>query len=108
MPKVIIQIAYSAANLDERSHILKDRGHEVISILGNSDALRRREEFNHAEVVLIGHAADVAIRRKIAQWVKQSFPAVHVIAIVEGAEIPEADRMVSPDDREGLIAAVEW
>jgi hypothetical protein len=107
MPKVIIQIAYDAANLDERSHMLKHRGHEVISILGNSDALRRRDEFKDADLVLIGHAADVAVRRKIAQWLKQSFPAIQLIAIAENAEIPEADYTVSPDDPAGLIAAAE-
>lgn len=107
MPKVIIQIAYDAANLEERNHMLKDRGHEVISMLGNSDALRRRQEFKDAQLVVIGHAADVGIRRKIAQWIKQTFPEMHLIAIADNAEIPEADHTVAPNDGEGLIAAVE-
>jgi hypothetical protein len=69
--------------------------------------LRRRDEFKHADLVVIGHAADVAIRRKIAQWVRQTVPEVHLIAIADSEEIPEADRTVRPNDGDGLIAAVE-
>jgi short-subunit dehydrogenase involved in D-alanine esterification of teichoic acids len=103
--KIIIQIAYNAAALEERAQMLIDRGHEVISILGNSDALRRRDQFEHADVVVLGHAADVQIRRKMAQWVKQSFPALRLVAIGEG--IQEADVTVSPDGREDLVREIE-
>ena len=103
--KIIIQIAYNAAALEERAHMLIDRGHEVISILGNSDALRRRDQFEHADVVVLGHAADVQVRRKMAQWVKQSFPQLRLVAIGEG--IPEADEAVATDQQEELVMAVE-
>jgi hypothetical protein len=103
--KIIIQIAYNATALEERARMLIDRGHEVISILGNSDALRRRDQFEHADVVVLGHAADVQIRRKMAQWVKQSFPQLRLVAIGEG--IPEADVTVAPQQTDELVKAVE-
>jgi hypothetical protein len=105
--KIIIQIAYNSTALEERARMLIDRGHEVISILGNSDALRRRDQFEHAEVVVLGHAADLQIRRKMAQWVKQTFPTLRLIAIAEGTEIPEADSTVAPGEREELVKAIE-
>ena len=73
--KLIIQIAYNPSNLEERAHSIKEQGHEVISILGNSDALRQRDQFAHADAVVLGHAADVNVRRKIAQWVRPTTPS---------------------------------
>lgn len=105
MAKLILQVAYTTSNLEEREHLFKERGHEVISILGNSDALRRRDQFEHADVVVLGHAEDTNVRRKMCQWVKLNFPNVRTVAIGDG--VLEADVSVEPDDRNALLKAIE-
>jgi hypothetical protein len=106
LPKIIIQIAYSATNLDERAHTLKDQGHEVISMLGNSDALRQRDQFEHADVVVLGHAADLTVRKKMVLWLKQNYPGLRIVALHNDDQISEADVNVRTGSDRELLAAV--
>lgn len=102
MAKVIILVAYTTAHLEEHAHQLQENGHEVIPMLGNSDVLRHRDQFAHAEVVVVGESEDANVRQKFATWLKQNFPNVRLVAI--GAEVAGADAVV---ESEGLVRAVE-
>ena len=55
--KRIFQIAYDELLLISRAQILKDRGYEVTSVLGNADAHRVLAKGEKYRIFLIGHAA---------------------------------------------------
>ena len=99
MSKLIIVVAYSTASLEAHSHLLTEHGHEVIPMLGNSDALRHRSQFEHAAMVVLGESEDEGTRQKFAQWMKQNFPALKLIALgigVVGADvIAHADTLIA-------------
>ena len=95
MSKLIILVAYTTASLEEHSHQLKEQGHEVVPILGNSDALRHRSQFEHADVVVLGESEDAATRLKFAQLMKQNFPQLKLVAI---GEVAGADAVAEAAD----------
>jgi hypothetical protein len=105
MAKVIIQVAYVTSNLEARQQLLKEHGYEVVSMLGNSDALRHRDQFEHADAVVLGDEADVQVRKKLAAWLKLNFPKLRLVAI--GSDISEADAAVGPEDGQGMHRAIE-
>jgi len=74
MSKLIILVAYTATDLEQHAQALKQRGHEVVPMLGNADALRHRSQFEHADAVVVGESDDPAVREKFAQWLTQNFP----------------------------------
>jgi len=91
--KRIFQIAYDELLLISRAQILKDRGYEVTSVLGNEDAHRVLAKGEKYRTFLIGHAAPQAERQAMVMWIKTQFPDAKVLALnapTYGA-LPEAD-----------------
>ena len=106
--KHIFQIAYDELLLISRAQILKDRGYDVTSVLGNADAQRilaKREKYH---IFLIGHAAPHSERQAMAGWIKCQFPGAKVLALnapTYGA-LPEADFNFVLNGPEEWLAAI--
>jgi Icc-related predicted phosphoesterase len=97
MPKdgtAIFQIAYTEMLLITRAELLKARGYEVVSVLGNDDAKRvlsnRQTDYR---VFIVGHAASVEDRKEIVTWIKTNFVSAKVIAL----NPPRQDNLAGAD-----------
>jgi hypothetical protein len=77
----IFQIAYDSALLIGRSELLRSRGYEVSSALGNEDAKRILDQARGYRLFIVGHAAPTETRQEMVQWVKKNFPQAKVLAL---------------------------
>jgi hypothetical protein len=75
--------------------LLEAHGYSVRSVLGNEEAFALAAECKESfDLVLIGHDAEILVRREAARFVKQNFPGVRVIALRSDyyvGEVEEAD-----------------
>jgi len=53
----VFQIAYDPVLLVNRAELLKDRGYQVDSALGNDDAMRLLDQCQRDRLFIVGHAA---------------------------------------------------
>jgi hypothetical protein len=91
--KRIFQIAYDELLLISRAQILKERGYDVTSALGNADAQRVLAKGEKYRIFLIGRDAPQDERQAMVRWIKTHFPGAKVLALnapTYGA-LPEAD-----------------
>lgn len=77
----VFQIAYDEALLITREQLLKRRGYEVTSALGNDDAKRLLNNGREYAVFIIGHAGQWHCREEVAKWLKTNFPDAKIIAL---------------------------
>ena len=106
--KHIFQIAYDEVLLISRAQMLKERGYDVTSVLGNADAQRVLANREKYHIFLIGHAAPQAERQAMVGWIKSQFPGAKVLALnapTYGA-LPEADFNFALNDAEEWLATV--
>jgi hypothetical protein len=89
----IFQIAYDEILLITRAELLKKRGYEVSSVLGNEDARRVLSKGGDYRVFLVGHAAPQQERQEMARWIRNNFPQAKILALnyPEIGRLPEAD-----------------
>ena len=79
--KRIFQIAYDELLLISRAQILKDRGYDVTSVLGNADAHRVLAKGEKYCIFLIGHAAPQAERQAMVMWIRTRFRDAKILAL---------------------------
>jgi len=89
----VFQIAYDETLLITRAELLKNRGYEVSSVLGNDGAkhiLDRRERYR---LFIVGHAAARETREEMVRWLKVNFPDTKILALnpPHHAKLAEAD-----------------
>ncbi|HYM00427.1 MAG TPA: response regulator [Blastocatellia bacterium] len=78
----VCQIAYDESLLFARAELLKNRGYEVKSILGNEEAKRLLgKDQDDYRVFIVGHAASIAMRQEMIQWLRANFPAAKILAL---------------------------
>lgn len=78
----IFQIAYTEPLLVERAKLLRRRGYEVGSALGNESAQMELKASTKAyDLFIVGHAAPPDVRAKMVQWLKEHYPAVKILAL---------------------------
>ena len=78
----ILQIVYDESLLITREQLLKSRGYEVVSVLGNEDAKRLLAiPGQFYRLFIVGHAAPQQAREEIACWLKERFPKTQVLAL---------------------------
>ncbi len=88
----VFQIAYDEKLLIARTQLLKNRGYEIDSVLGNDEAQRvldNRESYR----LFIVHAAPRETREEMVRWLKTNFPHTGVLALnpPQQAKLAEAD-----------------
>jgi len=107
----ILQIAYSPIVLATRQMLLEAHGYAVISVLGNKEAFALAAEGNtRFDIVLIGHGAEIEVRRQAARLFKEKFPGVRVVALRSHyfvGEVEEADYNSDVDTPKDWLCAVE-
>lgn len=92
--RTIFQIAYTEMLLITRAELLKGRGYEVVSVLGNDSAKRvLSKPQTEYRIFIVGHAAPVEDRKEIVTWIKTKFPVAKVIAL----NPPEQDNLAGAD-----------
>jgi hypothetical protein len=90
----ILQIAYDESLLITREQLLRSRGYEVVSVMGNEDAKRLLAiPGQYYRLFIVGHAAPQQAREEIAHWLKERFPKIQVLAL----NGPYQDKVVAAD-----------
>ena len=69
----VFQIAYDEMLLITRTQVLKNRGYEVTSVLGNDAAKRALDTRHSHRLFIVGHAAPRETREEMVQWLKRTF-----------------------------------
>jgi len=100
----VFQIAYDEILLITRAELLRNRGYDVSSALGNHDARRVLAKGGKYRVFLIGHAAPQVERQEMAQWLKSNFPEAKILAL----NAPEIGRLPEADFNFVLNGPEEW
>ena len=106
--KRVFQIAYEELRLIARAEILRQRGYEVVSVLGNEDALRVLTKGGQYRIFLIGHKAPKKERQEIVRWIKANFPGAKILALnpPKNGGLPEADFNFVINGPEEWLAAI--
>lgn len=106
----IFQIAYDGALLISRSELLKARGYEVVSVLGNENAKRLLEGSESYALFIVGHNAAKDTREEMVRWLKARFPESKIVALnAPDASLAEADynfRLNGPEEWLAVVAGV--
>jgi len=67
--------------LTTRAELLKNRGYEVSSALGNNDAQRVLANGETYGFFIVGHAAAKETREEMVRWLKTNFPDTKILAL---------------------------
>lgn len=78
---VIFQIAYDPQLMDTRAGLLKASGFTVVSALGNEAAKAMLETPRDYALFMIGHNASPKARKEMADWLKEKYPEVKILAL---------------------------
>ena len=79
--KPIFQIAYDETLMESRAGLLKARGFEVVSVLGNEAATTALANHGDYLLFIIAHAAKPSERTEMAEWLKRKHPKIPILAL---------------------------
>ncbi len=79
--KDVFQIAYDKTLLEARAKLLRNRGYQVSSVLGNAEARRLLAAGESYRIFIVGHAAPQGEREHIVAWLKSNFPRAKILAL---------------------------
>ena len=107
--KRVFQIAYDEMLLVSRTEILKKRGYEVSSVLGNDAAKRILDKGERYRIFIVGHAAPQETREDMVRWLKANFPNTKIVVVnpPSSAILAEADYNVVLNGPEQWLSIVE-
>ena len=77
----VFQIAYDETLLITRSELLKNRGYEVSSALGNDGAKRILDRRERYRLFIVGHAAPRETREEMVRSLKANFPNTKILVV---------------------------
>jgi DNA-binding response OmpR family regulator len=103
----ILQIAYYSPLLHVRQQMLENAGYEVVSALGNDQAMSLATAKNF-DLIVVGFSGPRAERASMVRWVKQHRPETPVITLLarETEHFPEADCETFSEDPRVWLAAI--
>ncbi len=104
----IFQIAYDEKLLFTRAALLKNRGYEVSSVLGNDEAHRALDCRQNYRLFIVGHNAPRETREEMLLWLKINFPHTRTLALnpPHQASLPQADYNVILNGPEAWLSIV--
>ncbi len=79
--KRVFQIAYDEMLLVSRAELLKNRGYEVSSALGNDGAKRILDKRERYRIFIVGHAAPKETREDMVRWLRANFPNTKILVV---------------------------
>jgi hypothetical protein len=100
----VFQIAYDSTLLVAREHLLKSRGYDVSSVLGNEDAQQSLANGQRWRLFIVGHNAPRETREEMVRWLKKNFPHTTVLAL----NPPSQDKLTEADFNFVLNGPEEW
>lgn len=77
----MFQIAYDEMLLITRAQLLKNRGYEVTSVLGNDAAKCAIDTRQNHRLFIVGHAAPRETREEMVRWLKANFPNTKILVV---------------------------
>ena len=111
--RVVFQVAYDERLLAERADLLKRRGYEVVSAMGNECAkavlAAKLGLPQRVDLFIIGHDAPEPTRTEMVLWLKTEYPNVPIVALnpPECRELPGADYNAAFNGPEAWFPIVE-
>ena len=107
--KRVFQIAYDEMLLVSRAGLLKNRGYEVSSAIGNDGAKRILDKGKRYRIFIVGHAAPKETREEMVRWLKANFPNTKILVVNPPASaiLAEADYNVVLNGPEEWLSIVE-
>jgi hypothetical protein len=78
---LIFQIAYDELLMASRAELLKAHGFEVMSVVGNEAAKAALTTAQNYSLFIVGHSANLQVRREMAAWLKTRYPKVPILAL---------------------------
>lgn len=105
---VIFQIAYDDKLSVVRTELLRRRGYEVVSVMGNDSAKVILTLPERYDLFIIGHAAPETTRNEMVRWLKEHYPNVLILALNSQScdHLWGADYNVKQNGPEVLLATV--
>jgi len=79
--RIVCQIAYDHAIATERTDVLRAKGYEVVTIIGNEAAKLVLDLCPGWNLFIVGHCGPNEAREEIVSWLKTKFPAVPILAL---------------------------
>ena len=91
--RVVFQVAYDEQLLAERCELLKVRGYEVISVIGNERAQAVLSPPQPIDLFIVGHNAPEQTRMEMVAWLTINYPQISILALnpSEYKQLPGAD-----------------
>jgi hypothetical protein len=86
----LFQIGYDEPRARTRSQLLRARGYDVVSVIGNEAAKVILTLPSQFDMFIVGHNAPEPDRREMVAWLKEKFPRARVLAL-NRREIRELD-----------------
>lgn len=107
--RVVFQVAYDERRLEERTDLLKLRGYEVVSVVGNERAQAVLDLPQRVDLFIVGHNATEKTRREMVVWLKAKYPKVNIVALnpPECRQLPGADYNATLNGPEAWLPVVE-
>ncbi len=106
---VIFQIAYDEVLMATRADLLKADGFTVVSVIGNEAAQTALADGLECSLFIIGHAETPKRRKEMADWLKDKFPKVPILALnpPDQQELKPADYNLVLNDPEEWLFVVK-
>jgi hypothetical protein len=88
--------------------LLKNRGYEVSSVLGNDEAIRVLDGQQNYRLFIVGHNAPRETREEMLRWLKIKFPHTRILALnpPHQPDLPQADYNVILNGPEAWLSIV--
>jgi hypothetical protein len=103
----IFQICYDEKVAVHRSELLKSRGYDAISVIGNEAAKIVLSSIQHYDLFIVGHAAPEETRREMVAWLRANYPGVKILVLnPPDQQILNADYNVRQNGPEGWLPIV--
>jgi hypothetical protein len=105
---VVFQIAYDEGPALARADLLRGRGYEVGTVMGNEAAKVVLSLPQCCDIFIIGHQAPLESRRQMVAWLKAKYPAVPVLALnmSDAQELSGADYNAAPNSPQAWLSIV--
>jgi hypothetical protein len=100
----VFQIGYDERLLITRTELLKNRGYEVGSALGNDQAKHILDKARAYHLFILGHAAPKETREEMVRWLKANFPDAKILAL----NPPQYTNLAEADYNLILNGPEEW
>lgn len=106
---LVFQIAYDVKLVAKRAELLRYRGYDVISAIGNESAKILLAAIRHCDIFIVGHAGSDRTREDMVRWLKARFPEVKILALNAPLhqDLPGADYNIVLNGPEKWLAVVD-